>query len=119
MKSKEKTPISISLWFIWKGVLSIFRPSYDEKTLFLIALTSTLLLIQYHNADEVIGFVFAKPTITSPDLINPREGFSHDPRISYFFFIVIAIIGYGLSILHAFTLREKAPLKKWLWPLSQ
>ena len=101
---------------IWKNIISWFRPSYDETTLFLIALTSTLLLLRYQNADSILGFIFAPPENAGEYQL---EGDPRNALFVFFLLLIIAIIGFGLSLFHAFSSREKMFLQKPPWQFLQ
>jgi len=104
MKLTQQDRLSKSLGFIWKVILSIFRPSYDETSLFLIALTTTLLLFQYQSLNKTLEFVFS-PLPTS-------EYYSKDPRFLVFLFAFIFLWGYVASIFHAFVRTGKSIIDK-------
>lgn len=91
---------------LWKGIIAWFRPSYDETTLFLIALTSTLLLFTYQESGNFLGFVFAPSSV--PNTYHSKN----DPRVAFFLLLIIAGIGYLLSFLHVFIRGEKGIVEK-------
>jgi hypothetical protein len=74
-----------------------FIPTYDELSLFLMAITLILLFVANTSFQEQI---------------HKWNGRFSDGRV--FIAAVILLSGMGLSIYHVFTTREKTDIEKWI-----